>query len=600
MTRRFAIAITLLLAVSTPAAAIVNHDAGQRTIDGIQLLQDAADPVAYYYLPQFPRLATKADGTLEFVCLKYIDAGGGASGGLFHALVEFTLPPDVVEAVEKKLRAQVTGARIVGPVPLMQALKDGEDGVGSFEIVSAILANTQEGGFTRSLVTSGRAPLMPGSKAVVAALLNQQGATLLWDSMSGPTSDVSVAIHAYYEAAVKAYNARVTAQVETIYKHYSQIQNQQGGYTRRQIRDIADDLQRNGDLKIEVLDRSAGLGIKADDVAGILQVVTDKLVELMFDHKSGWAANPERETAVEVNQIKGRQERGWFSRVFGGAQNTKYFSDDQWVLKHRSDVTRNTFTLTLAKNTTIKVPVDTAGNLGGLYTALKNDERYFRIVNLADPAFELRPVHFQVDGEYVDSFQDTINFVSVNFRKTYADKPAFTKALHFTHADVGAGKTVQDVVVPRLGATGTDWLNYEYQVRWSVRDGGTMPVPASETVWLKTSDAAISLTPPFEKRVVEVDADRALFAQQSIASAVVEVASMLGGKPRLQKKAILRAADASPTTKFAVYHDRDTPIAVRVTWHGQSGKSEGKLEVLDSDYLLLTPPTLAGGSGGGQ
>ena len=52
----------------------------------------------------------------------------------------------------------------------------------------------------------------------------------------------------------------------------------------------------------------------------------------------------------------------------------------------------------LAKSSTIKVPVDTAGNLGGLYTALKNDPRYFRIVDLDDPAFEFRPVHFQVDG----------------------------------------------------------------------------------------------------------------------------------------------------------------------------------------------------------
>ena len=87
---------------------------------------------------------------------------------------------------------------------------------------------------------------MPGSKAVVAALLTQQGATLLWDSMSGPTSDVSVAIHAYYEAAVKAYNAKVTAKMETVYTHFSRISNQQQDYTRRQLRNVVDDLQRTG------------------------------------------------------------------------------------------------------------------------------------------------------------------------------------------------------------------------------------------------------------------------------------------------------------------------------------------------------------------
>jgi hypothetical protein len=595
MVRRCASLLVFLLVTAAPAAALVNFDRGQRMIDGVQLLQDASDPTAYYYLPQFPRLSTNADGSLAFVCLKYVDsAGGAATGGLFHALVEFTLPPEVIEQLEKKLRTQVPGARIVGPVPLMQALDNGAEGVGSFQIVSSILADREKGGFTRSVVSSGDAPLTPNSKAVVAALLNAQGATLLWNSLGGPTSDVSVAIHAYYEAAVAAYNARVTAQVETVYTHFSRVINQQQDYTRRQLRNIVDDLHRTGDLKVEVLDRSAGLGIKSDDMAGILQVVTDKLIELMFDPKTGWSADPQRETAVEANQILGRQERGWFSRVFGGAQDTKYFTDDQYVLKRRSDVRSNVFTLTLGKNTTIKVPVDTAGNIGGLYAALKDDPRYFRIVNLADPAFEFRTVHFQVDGNYVDSFQDSINFVSVNFRKTYADQPAFTKALLFTQDEIKNGKTVQQVNFPRLAASGADWVEFEYQVRWSVRDGSAIPVPAGDQ-WIKSRDPAIPLMPPFEKRLVEIDADRQLFAQAGVATAVVEVATMLGGKPRVQRKALLRATDGAPTTKVSIYHDRNTPIAVRVTWHGKTGKVEGKLEELESDYLLLTPPTMPGG-----
>jgi hypothetical protein len=594
--RRLAIA-TALVAAATPTQALVNYDTGQRMIDGIQLLQDASDPSAYYYIPQFPRLSSRADGVLEFVCLKYVDAGG-TSGGLFHALVEFTLPPDVVEALEKKLKQQVPNGRIVGPVPLLQALKDGEEGVGSFEVVSAILADREKGGFTRSLVTSGRAPLMPGSKAVVAALLTQQGATLLWDSMSGPTSDVSVAIHAYYEAAVKAYDAKVTARMDTIYTHFSRIANQQQDFTRRQLRDIVDDLQRKGDLKVEALDRSAGLGIKADDMGGILQIVTEKLIEVMFDHKTGWSAEPPREVAVEANQIRGRQQRGWLSRVFGDPHNTKYFSDDQYVLKRRTDVRRNEFTLTLGKSTTIKVPVDTAGNLGGLYTALKNDPRYFRIINLSDPAFESRPVHFQIDGEYVDSFHDTLNFVAVNFRKAYANQPAFTKALTFSHAEIKEGKTVQELVYPRLGVEGPGWVEYEYQVRWSLRDGDTISVPAAGAAWHKAKDPRIALTPPFEKQVIEIDADRALFEPNGIATAVVEIGTTLGGKPRLQQKGILRAADASPTTKVAVYRDRGAEMIVRISWHGTSGRVERTVDVLESGYLRLTPPDLA--TGGGQ
>ncbi len=139
--------------------------------------------------------------------------------------------------------------------------------------------------------------------------------------------------------------------------------------------------------------------------------------------------------SLEGDQIKLRQQRGFSGRLFKGSGNQQYYTDDQYVLKNRKDIRRNVFTLTLAKSSTIKVPVDTAGNLGGLYTALKDDSRYFRLVDLSDPAFEFRPVHFQVDGDYVDAFQDTINFVSVNFRKSYPDQPAFTRSLHF-----GAGR----------------------------------------------------------------------------------------------------------------------------------------------------------------
>jgi hypothetical protein len=590
-----------LLLASAPGWAVVHYERGRRFIKGVQLLQDVGDSTAYFYVPQFPRLATRPDGSFEILCLKYVDAdpSGKASGGLFHALIEFTLPEDLQAELEKELKKQVPGARLVGPVPLLQAAKDGGEGTGSFRIVSGILTDKEKGGFAQSVVTSDEAPLVPGSKAVVAAILNQQGATLLWSSLTSPTSDVSVSIHASYEAAVEAYNAKVTADVSTVYKHLSEITNRQENYTKRQVRKVIDDLQRTGALKVETLDRTAGLGIKATEMEGILQIVTSKLTELMFDHTGGWAADPPRETAVENNQIQGRQSRGFFSRLFRGTGNQKYYTDDQYVLKDRTDIRHNTFSLVLTKNSTIRVPVDTAGNLGGLYTALGADPRYFRVVSLADPAFESRSIHFQVDGGYVDSFQDTVNFVAVNLRKVYSGQPAFTRSLRFSDADIKAGKTVQDVAIPRLGVSEADWLEYEYQVRWSLRDGPTVSLPAQEERWLRATDPAISLLPPFAKRVIEIDADRQLFTANGIATAVVEFATVLAGKPKLSQKATLRATDAAPTTRLAVYHDRGTPVAVRVKWYSPAGKSEGKLQLLDSDSLFLTPPTIAVDPAGG-
>lgn len=582
------IGLAAQLLAAVPCAALVHYDTGRITVMGVQLLQDADDDSVYYYLPQFPRLATRDDGTFELLCLKYVGNEGQASGGLFHALVAYDLPEEVVEELQEALEEKIPGAQLKGPVALMQATEDA-DGTGSFEVVSAVLSDQGEGGFTRSMVTSGRAPLRPGSRAAVAAMLEPEGATLLWDSFSGATSDVSVAINAYYEAKVEGYNAKVRAEVETIYRHFSRVSNVQAGYKKTQLRKIVDELQNTGDLKVEVFDRSEGLGLDSKQMDGVLQIVTDKLVELMFDTQAGWAKEPERETAVEANQIQGRQKRGWFSRTFGGAQNTPYFSDDQFVLKRRRDIRRNVFTLDLSKSSTIKVPVSTAGNLRGLFEALGDDDKYFRIVDLADPAFERRAVHFQVDGGYVDAFDKVLNSVSINFRKQYGEERAdFTDSLIFDSNITEGGPMVKQVSFPRLGLDTADWTDYEYQVVWSLRDGPQQRSPKEG--WTASADAAVSLVPPFTKREIEIDADRSFFADAGYAAAVVEFAVMLGGKPKLERKATLRAGDAESTNRVVLYHDRDKQVAYRVTWHGRAGKKDEGLQVLDSDYLFLVPP----------
>ena len=207
-----------------------------------------------------------------------------------------------------------------------------------------------------------------------------------------------------------------------------------------------------------------------------------------------------------------------------------------------------------------------------------------------DPAFEFRPVHFQVDGAYVDSFQDSLNFVSVNVRKSYPDRPAFTKALTFTHAEIKAGSTVKDIAFPRLGAQGQDWIEYEYQLRWSLRGGDTLSVPSADK-WVKAKDPAVALTPPFEKRVIEIDADRSLFAAKGIATAVVEIAPRSAARapaaesdPARGRRRVDDAASRCTRSQYADGGPR------HVAWEGRQGRASS--EVLESDYLYLTPPDM--------
>ena len=586
------ILLTFSLVVLVLTTAQVKYDEGRMQVLGVQLLQDFKNENAYYYLPQYPRLSTRENGDIELMCIKYVGEDNQPSGGLFHALIKFSLSDELIAELQDALNEKVPGAKIMGSVPLLPLASEDGQGTAGFQLVSAILSNAGgEDSFSRSVITSGHAPLLPGSKSAIAANLTPEGATLLWNSFAGATSDVSVSVNACYEASVNAYNAVVTADMSVIYSHFSQLHNLQHKYAKRQLRDIADELKRDGKINIEVFDRSKGLDIKVSDVQGILNIVTDKLVEIMFNTETGWSKAPEKEQAVTSGQIKGRREQGWVSKLFKGTGNSKYISDDQFVLKKRSDIQTNKFYLNLSKTTTIKVPIHSSGNLGGFYEELSNDPKYFRIVDLNDAAFQHRDIFFQIDGEYVDAFRNKINFVSVNFKKEHGSSPATTKETFFNYSDVEKGEQIKSISFPRLGDNSAEWLNYEYKLNWSLR-GIDKPVsiPAYDSVWIKSNAPVVSLKPPFKKEIVEIDADRSMFTDAGMSTAIVEFASVLAGKKEKVGRVMLRADDAESLSRIALYHDEEEQVVYRVTWVSKKGTQKTPLHLLDTDYLFLLPP----------
>lgn len=584
----------LALLMTAQLFATVKYDEGRVQIDGIQLLQDSEDDDVYYYLTRFVKLAQKEDGSYELLCIKYIGENEAASGGIFHALVEFSLPQDIVDTIEGKLKSQVgENAKIAGPVPMRQFTKEGGDGIGKFDVVSSILTDTKgENAFTSNVLTSGFAPLLPNSKAAIAAKLTPSGATLLWESLLGSTSDVSVSVHGYYEAVVKGYNATISAEASTIYEHYSRVKNQQGGFSKSEMRNITDEMIQNQIINVDVFDRSEGLGINTKDMQGIVDIVTEKLIELMFDTQTGWSQKPEGEVAVESGQIKGRQDRGWFENIFGGKDNTEYYSDNQYVRKKKEDIRMNKFYLNLSKSTTIKVPVHTSGNIGGIYSAMKDDSRYFRVVNLADSDFQKRTVHFQVDGGFTDAFNDILNSVSVSFRKTYEDgNDAATGDLLFTQKDLTEGKDFKQLIYPRLGIAGSEWMDYEYKISWNLKgEPEPIEIPKGTNVWNKENASLVALVPPFNKKIIDIDADRTSFKDSDVRSATVRFFVILNGKATPQNTIILRDSDTENTQKTTLYYDADEPLAYQVTWYGKNGKYAEEIKELKEDYLFLMTP----------
>ncbi len=593
-------AVVLIFLAASTALALVRYDTGRLTIDGIQLLQDAEDPSTYYYLPSAPSLAVTSDGHPQLLCMKYVDPDGTASGGILHFLAGLDLPAERVEALEKALRKKVPGARLAGPVRLLEPKRGGGQGAAqavSFKVISAVLSSSEEGGLTRSLIASGHAPLTPGSRAAVAANLDPKGATLLWESFSGPTSDVSVTIEAEYEARVRGYNAVVTADVTTLYNHFSMVMNQQKDYTKRELRRVVDEMYHDNVLKIEVFDRSKSLGLDSKSLESILNLVTDKLTALMFDQKSGLARLPEKEQAVVKGQVRGRQEAGGFIKFFSGERDPKYVTDDQFVLKSRRDLKRTTFSINLAHDTTVRVPVYLTGNMRGLYDRYHDDPSIFRVVNLADPSFQVREVRFVLDGAWASRFEDLINWVSVQARKEYGgDRPAVDRQIQLTPKEVAAGTLDGVFRYPRLGEKGEDWLRYRYRVTWSLRNQGETTQPSAEG-WEESSAPVVTLKPPLTITEAEAEVDTTAMRDAGIRRAVLQVRAIRFGSPAIRRVAVVAPDSAEPAVSLSVAADPGAEPQVRAIWiAGDGSRTTGPWTGLGEGYVWLQPPAPAGGS----
>ncbi|MFO7964872.1 MAG: hypothetical protein R6U50_13190 [Desulfobacterales bacterium] len=565
-----------------PAWALVNYEAGQLELNGILLLQDAGDPDVYYYLPPAPRVSERKDGGLELSLVKFIDPKGDTSGGLLHMLVTFTLPEDELKNLREALKQENGKARIAGPIPLHQ------DEEGSFTIISGSLSDK---GFTRSLISSGRAPVTPGSKAAVAATLSPHGATLLWESLSKPTSDVSVALRTYYEAVLPSFQAKISAEISTVYEHFSRVKNRQENYTKRQLRDIMDELVREGVIHVEIFDRLPE-DAAAKAMQNLVDLATTKLTEIIFDQQTGFTAIPEKEQAVESGQIAGRQKKGWLARLFTSSGNQKYYTDNQYVLKERSDVNRAVFHINLTRRAVVKVPMDTAGNISGLYREFRENPEMFRVVNLADPAFQKREVYFHIDGDFSGVFEDMMNYAGVSILKTYNDHEDATGELIFTREDIREGRLSKSWRYARLGEKDDAWLDYGYRTTWSLQGRNRITYPKKEGEWIKSGDPIITIAPPLARMDLELDADRFLFEDAGIRSATVEVKYKMFNKELPPRRlAVMRVTDAESVSKSVVFHDPGEPVFYRVNWYASKGQPiKGEWQKLEGTYLVLMPP----------
>ncbi|MCC6283546.1 MAG: hypothetical protein IT262_23270, partial [Saprospiraceae bacterium] len=440
-----AFALLIALAFSNNSyGQLVNYDNKVDLVlsDGTNLVLYGSDskPLEYYYLPVNLRLAKRPDGVPEFLFLKYTtdqkaDAGG-VQGAIMHFLMEWGLTPEQLADAQKKIEELFKkGSRrvyygkdpsgkqiyktvsnnsqlpvIKGPIEL-QIEKDN-----SFKIVSAILEDKT---LTRNIVTSGKAPLIPGGKVAAAASFDKNGAQLMAATFEKARSitDLSIALNYKYKMMAPAVEGSIIIYWDKFYsfmqekghnynyyyyhcgdcevdgKKYSSYTTQNSNYNSWDV--MTEELRKRKIVVVNIDQKDADNPICKDVVDYFMKSFIESVSD---DQQDEAVSSPAQESSdsiptafassFNVNQtkLKQRTESGY-----------TYIS-----LKYRAPITRE---------------VQLVGNMASWYNAAKNNPQCVASVNLNDPFFQHRDIHCIIDLESEDIFNKEINYATVNVRK---------------------------------------------------------------------------------------------------------------------------------------------------------------------------------------
>ena len=538
-TGAFLIALTALLAPGFLAAE-VELDSAPLQIGGAILFKDHAEPNAYFYMPNQPRLAFWPDGTPKLTFLKYTKAGKEeAKGGILHFFVKYGLTDQELAKVRTDLAKQVPGAKLKGPVVFKK---------GTFMVVSA--AAGEGGVFTRKILGEGKAPLITGSEVSVSIAVTPEGAAFLEEALRQPTYPVSVRFDMTYEGLTPKYQANATiswSKVRTYFEQYRKwkiIKKKKLGIwtwyvnkgTGEELR-ISDDLKSAGAVTIDVTGED-------QNMEAILQTVVDQVMREMFD------------TGMELPGEAQEGEEGGGQEGSPSAQDRPYGVSTTMKSVTRSDDWTVSLTKRLRQERETG-PMD--ASLGDTLRKFKSNKKVYDIINLDDPDLQDRRVHAILDGEDFDTFKKYINFVTVSFRKTHPSGEPTTRDVIFNAKSFAEQGNMQEFVYPRLGE-GASWLGYEYKTTWSFMGGLKV-----DGAWTRSEEAAVNLFPPHRYREVDVIADEENVRAHNINLITVAFKNRVFDRERTGETKILPSETLM--TRYEYLHkENDLGFQYQVTW----------------------------------
>jgi len=568
----FLIGCFLSASVSSPGQVLDgNNKVGITLSDGTQVVAYGRANTAssssyekfsneYYYLPTNLRLSKKDDGTPEFIFVKYTTeenaAAGGVQGALMHFLMEWGLTPAQEQELQQKVAvklgdlknvnpmySEVKNPKVVGPATLKSDV-EGE----TFRIVSGTLTNEK---FTPNMVTSGKAPLLPGSKMAVAAILEKNGAQLLAATFEKARSitDVSLNLRFQYEVLTPAVDGVITVNWSEISHLYQEFQRNyahtdKDDDTMPVSNSLKDDeiTETEKDSLFSYLISNKAVVIRLDQLKAD-DPVAKEVTETFMEYFLATVADKDYSDPEEGEPI----ERPGNDAYEPSGDLYKYtFNSRRMETKMKQGI--ETYSLKL------RIPVvqemSITENLASWYDGVKHNKKCVTSVNLNDPFFQHREIHLILDGQAEQMFGDEVNAVTVDIRKKRSSGNDFQNAITIDKNTLKNG-TLATLTYARGDDKNPDV--YEFRTSWNLK-GNIYP---EDPQWEKGDWKGINLVAPVAPRTIQFEGDLAQMQEMGIPRATLQLRYMKFGK-EVETNIPITVSKGQALIEKTIYTDKET------------------------------------------
>lgn len=579
----------------------------------------------YYYLPKNLKLGQKPDGTPEFLFLKYTTDEradqGGTQGAIMHFMMEWGLTAEELAEAQSKLRAKLrtlgsSYAGIANPI-IRGAVDVSTPDNGGFRVISATLSDDKS---TR-LITSGRAPTLPGAKVAVASKMDKYSAQLLAATFekSRSISDVSIEMTFKYNVLFPAVEGKIILDWERInssfenfdleyskldqvkkekyrelyeawcilfYCHLSTIERERDVKTGIKVMNYETAsyfyqyLQETQSIVIQIDKNTVDSEIADDIIQNFMNVFMSSISDIKPKSDSGTQDNNATKGIYENSQARA-------NAMIDSMRNLPEveFSFNETKISNTFEKKREEYLLSLR----LAMPVyyTITGNLAEWYDGVKSNKTCVNTVNLNDPFYRHRDINFIVDNKIKDVFEEEVNYVTINVRKRRSAGNDFEDARTINLEYMKNNGALAQFTYARGEDRNADV--YEYKVQWSLRGGVLYP---ENPGWQSGDWQGVTLTCPMVPRDIEFEADLDELRSLGITRATLQLRYMKHGK-EFESNIPLTVSRNESLVSRRLFIDENTPgYAYRLILNH---KEKGKLALdwqakINDDYVYATIP----------